>query len=122
MGVCLIILFFKINTTYLGTGDNIRHDNDHKIPRTTKEIYDLNRAVARKMEEVFVRKGVPVVPSLGELLQYSSYNLLTIGCPPAGNNDVWREQTHLFSPIYDLMPWCPCFAAHVKSNPLIVSV
>ncbi|KAI0269150.1 endopolyphosphatase [Gloeopeniophorella convolvens] len=41
------------------TGDNARHDNDRKLPRTMREIYELNR------------KGVPVVPSLG-------------------NNDVWR--------------------------------
>jgi len=35
------------------------------IPRTLDEIFDLNRAVAKKMEDVFVRKGIPVVPSLG---------------------------------------------------------
>ncbi|KAI5825266.1 hypothetical protein K523DRAFT_375771 [Schizophyllum commune Tattone D] len=54
------------------TGDNARHDNDRKTPRTLDEIYALNRAVAAKMERVFLRKGIPVVPSLG-------------------NNDVWRE-------------------------------
>ncbi|KAG1805680.1 uncharacterized protein BJ212DRAFT_1486239 [Suillus subaureus] len=47
------------------TGDNARHDNDHDIPRPLDEIYDLNRAVAKKMEHVFLRKGIPVVPSLG---------------------------------------------------------
>ncbi|KAL0950019.1 hypothetical protein HGRIS_010027 [Hohenbuehelia grisea] len=52
------------------TGDNARHDNDRKNPRTPTEIYDLNRAVAAKMERAFTRKGIPVVPSLG-------------------NNDVW---------------------------------
>ncbi|KAL0579696.1 Endopolyphosphatase [Marasmius crinis-equi] len=65
------------------TGDNARHDNDRKLPRTTFEIYDLNRAVAHKMKEVFSKKGIPVVPSLG-------------------NNDVWphvkypraRAQSH----------------------------
>ncbi|EIN10626.1 endopolyphosphatase [Punctularia strigosozonata HHB-11173 SS5] len=54
------------------TGDSARHDNDQKHPRTTDEIYDLNRAVAAKMEKVFTRRGIPVVPSLG-------------------NNDVWRK-------------------------------
>ncbi|KAG1836936.1 Metallo-dependent phosphatase-like protein [Suillus subalutaceus] len=53
------------------TGDNARHDNDHDIPRPLDEIFDLNRAVAKKMEHVFLRKGIPVVPSLG-------------------NNDIWR--------------------------------
>jgi endopolyphosphatase len=42
------------------------HDNDRKIPRTLKEIYDLNTMIAKEMENIFVRKGVPVVPSLGE--------------------------------------------------------
>ncbi|KDQ64518.1 hypothetical protein JAAARDRAFT_28155 [Jaapia argillacea MUCL 33604] len=52
------------------TGDNARHDNDRALPRTTKEIYDLNRVVARRMEDAFLSKGIPVIPSLG-------------------NNDVW---------------------------------
>ena len=42
------------------------HDNDRKIPRTLKEIYDLNTMIAKEMENIFVRKGVPVIPSLGE--------------------------------------------------------
>ncbi|KAG1768189.1 hypothetical protein EDD22DRAFT_844217 [Suillus occidentalis] len=56
------------------TGDNARssrHDEDHEIPRPLDEIVALNRAVAKKMEDVFLRKGIPVVPSLG-------------------NNDVWQ--------------------------------
>jgi len=52
------------------TGDNARHDNDRKLPRTPSEIYDLNRAVAAKMRKVFSNRNIPVVPSLG-------------------NNDVW---------------------------------
>jgi len=52
------------------TGDNARHDNDRKLPRTPDEIYDLNRAVAAKMEKIFTSRGIPVIPSLG-------------------NNDVW---------------------------------
>ncbi|TFK75900.1 endopolyphosphatase [Pluteus cervinus] len=47
------------------TGDNARHDNDRKLPRTPAEIYDLNRAVAKRMEEIFLSRGIPVVPSLG---------------------------------------------------------
>ncbi|KAG2077407.1 hypothetical protein BDR04DRAFT_1132179 [Suillus decipiens] len=66
------------------TGDNARHDEDHEIPRTLDEIFALNRAVAKKMEDVFLRKGIPVVPSLG-------------------NNDVWRpnEITDEFASIWD---------------------
>ncbi len=41
------------------------HDNDRKIPRTRKEIYDLNGMIATEMENIFLKKGVPVIPSLG---------------------------------------------------------
>ncbi|KAL1946769.1 hypothetical protein VTO73DRAFT_14873 [Trametes versicolor] len=61
------------------TGDSARHDNDRRHPRTTAEIYDLNRAMAKKMEHVFVRKGIPVVPSIG-------------------NNDVWPHNIMLPGP------------------------
>ena len=42
------------------------HDNDRKIPRTLKEIFDLNSMLAMKMEDIFLKKGVPVIPSLGK--------------------------------------------------------
>ena len=42
-----------------------RHDEDNKIPRTTDEIYSLNRAVANKMEKIFLNNGIPVIPSIG---------------------------------------------------------
>ena len=42
-----------------------RHDNDRKMPRTTAEIYDLNRALSKKMEDIFVKQGIPVIPSIG---------------------------------------------------------
>ncbi|KAG2152251.1 Metallo-dependent phosphatase-like protein [Suillus cothurnatus] len=58
------------------TGDNVRHDEDREIPRKLDEIFAVNRAVAKKMEDVFLRKGIPVVPSLG-------------------NNDVWRKFLYL---------------------------
>ncbi|KAG6919426.1 hypothetical protein DXG01_006309 [Tephrocybe rancida] len=66
------------------TGDNARHDNDPKVPRTPDEIYGLNRAMSAKMKEVFTNKGIPVVPSLG-------------------NNDVWRPNsiTNEFAKIWD---------------------
>ncbi|KAI1786520.1 Metallo-dependent phosphatase-like protein [Ganoderma leucocontextum] len=61
------------------TGDSARHDNDRKRPRTTAEIYGSNRAMAGKMEEVFVRRGIPVVPSIG-------------------NNDVWPHNIMMPGP------------------------
>ncbi|KAF6762120.1 endopolyphosphatase [Ephemerocybe angulata] len=67
------------------TGDSARHDNDHQLPRTPDEIFDLNRAVTAKMESVFTHRGIPVVPSLG-------------------NNDIWRKCSSLasFLTIWDL--------------------
>ncbi|KAG6821271.1 hypothetical protein H0H93_002381 [Arthromyces matolae] len=66
------------------TGDNARHDNDPKMPRTPSEIHMLNRAVAAKMKQVFSSKGIPVVPSLG-------------------NNDIWRPNsiTNEFAKIWE---------------------
>ncbi|KAH9938626.1 uncharacterized protein B0H18DRAFT_1081217 [Fomitopsis serialis] len=63
--------------------DFVVHDSDRKRPRTTNEIYMLNRAMARRMEEVFLSKGIPVIPSIG-------------------NNDVWRPNsvTSEFSSIW----------------------
>ena len=43
-----------------------RHDIDRKNPRTPRNIYDLNRVIAKRMEEVFLSKGIPVVPTIGE--------------------------------------------------------
>lgn len=42
-----------------------RHDSDRKRPRTTNEIYTFNRAMAKRMEEVFLSRGIPVIPSIG---------------------------------------------------------
>lgn len=61
------------------TGDSARHDNDDKIPRPLSEVYELNRAVAEKMKQVFSSKGIPVVPTIG-------------------NNDVWPHNTLLPGP------------------------
>lgn len=78
-----------------------RHDNDRRRPRTTAEIYALNRAMAEKMEEVFLRKGIPVVPSIGTSSFYLNVLSIYEGCPPwvrsfAGNNDVWRRSASSF--------------------------
>lgn len=73
------------------TGDNARHDNDHDIPRPLDEIYDLNRAVAKKMEHVFLRKGIPVVPSLGNN-DIWPHNRLS-----AGPNKIFEEFSSIWS-------------------------
>ncbi|KAG1877519.1 Metallo-dependent phosphatase-like protein [Suillus subluteus] len=73
------------------TGDNARHDNDHDIPRPLDEIFDLNRAVAKKMEHVFLRKGIPVVPSLGnnDIWPHNSLS--------AGPNKIFEEFSSIWS-------------------------
>ncbi|PGG96062.1 hypothetical protein AJ79_09750 [Helicocarpus griseus UAMH5409] len=54
------------------TGDSARHDNDEKIPRTEKEILDMNQLLANQLRDVFSKsdgnkKGirVPIVPTIG---------------------------------------------------------
>lgn len=61
------------------TGDSARHDNDRKLPRTLKEIYQLNRVLARRMEAIFTKRGIPVIPSIG-------------------NNDVWPHNIMMPGP------------------------
>lgn len=73
------------------TGDNARHDNDDDIPRPLDEIYDLNRAVAKKMEHVFLSKGIPVVPSLGNN-DIWPHNRLS-----AGPNEIFEEFSSIWS-------------------------
>lgn len=69
------------------TGDNVRHDNDRRFPRTESNIFDMNERVSELMYETFKKEHprggpqrqleVPLVPSLG-------------------NNDVFPH--NLFSP------------------------
>ena len=45
------------------TGDSARHDNDNRVPRSSKEIFELNRWVLSQLESAF--PGVPLVPTVG---------------------------------------------------------
>ncbi|WVF68665.1 hypothetical protein IAT40_003436 [Kwoniella sp. CBS 6097] len=51
------------------TGDNARHDIDRELPRSPREIFDLNRMMVGKMVDTF-GTDIPIVPSIG-------------------NNDIW---------------------------------
>ena len=53
-----------------------RHDNDRKNPRTPKNIYDLNRVIAKRMEEIFLSRGIPVVPTIGGCSKYPLCDLI----------------------------------------------
>ncbi|THH33616.1 hypothetical protein EUX98_g608 [Antrodiella citrinella] len=68
------------------TGDSARHDNDRKLPRTTKEIYGLNRAVSRKMEAAFSSKGIPVIPSIAHNIMMPGPNDVTFEF-----SSIWRS-------------------------------
>ena len=45
--------------------------------------------LAREMENIFIKKGIPVVPSLGEFtsIYMSGMSLIALA---SGNNDIWR--------------------------------
>lgn len=97
------------------TGDSARHDNDEDIPRTEKEIVDLNRMVVHKFVEVFGKDDnlddpdptndfvVPIVPTFGnnDILPHNIFE-------PGPNRwtrdyaDIWRKfipeaQRHSFA-------------------------
>nr|XP_019009111.1 endopolyphosphatase [Kwoniella pini CBS 10737]OCF47892.1 endopolyphosphatase [Kwoniella pini CBS 10737] len=60
------------------TGDNARHDIDRSLPRTTNEIFKLNRMVVSKMIDAF-GTDIPIVPSIG-------------------NNDIWPHNVMAAGP------------------------
>lgn len=91
------------------TGDNIRHDNDRRIPRTEAEIFDMNSRVAENFHDIFHGDAldprhydVPVVPSLGNNDVYP-HNLFAPG-PTLQTREIWniwqnfipQEQLHIF--------------------------
>ncbi|KAK6201710.1 phosphate metabolism transcription is regulated by PHO system [Scheffersomyces amazonensis] len=64
------------------TGDNVRHDNDRRYPRTELNIFEMNEEVSDLMYETFKHDSDP--------------NLLVDLIPSLGNNDVYPH--NLFSP------------------------
>jgi hypothetical protein len=58
------------------------------------------------MKEIFTDKGIPVVPSLGEII------VTCEACPtnsmiavPPGNNDVWRKLVVITFLLYLMIPF-----------------
>jgi endopolyphosphatase len=92
------------------TGDNIRHDNDRRFPRTEAKIFEMNRIVADKFHDVFHGDDeldprnfvVPVIPSLGNNDVYP-HNLFSPG-PTLQTRELWaiwqnfvpEKQLHIF--------------------------
>lgn len=96
------------------TGDSARHDNDEAIPRTEKEVLDLNRFLVEKFVEVLGKPDnindtdptndliVPVIPTIGNN-DILPHNVLAPGPNywTRAYTDMWRnfipeEQRHAF--------------------------
>lgn len=69
------------------TGDNIRHDNDRRVPRTERQIFDLNSKMANKLYKMF-----KVVNSLDPM----EFDVQII--PSLGNNDVFPHNMFSLGP------------------------
>ena len=69
------------------TGDNIRHDNDRKHPRTEAQIFDMNNIVADKMTELL---------SAGNEDDPRDFDVSVI--PSLGNNDVFPHNMFALGP------------------------
>ncbi|GAW05350.1 vacuolar endopolyphosphatase [Lentinula edodes] len=101
------------------TGDNARHENDRKIPRTTNEIYELNGSIANRMNEIFTMKGIPVVPSLGNNDIYP-HNILAPG-PNSITNEFYKIwQAFIPFPYQQAFQRGAYFAVEVVPNALAV--
>ena len=96
------------------TGDSARHDNDEHIPRTDKEVLDLNQYMVDKVFEVFGKPDnindpdptnhlvIPVIPTFGNN-DMLPHNVLAAGPNKwtASYSKMWRsfipeEQRHGF--------------------------
>lgn len=94
------------------TGDSARHDNDEDIPRTEKQVVELNKLMVAKFVEVFGKEDndddptndftIPIVPNFGnnDILPHNIFN-------PGPNRwtrkylEIWRklipeDQRHVF--------------------------
>ncbi|OXG95688.1 endopolyphosphatase [Cryptococcus neoformans A2-102-5] len=91
------------------TGDNARHDIDRKIPRTPREIFDLNRMIVDRMLDTFGR-DMPIVPSIGNNDIYP-HNVLA-----AGPNRITEEFLRIWK------HFIPSEAAHVFERGAYFSV
>lgn len=90
------------------TGDNVRHDNDNRYPRTLKQIYASNEFMGIKMQEIFGSdkyspEFIPVIPTVGNNDVYP-HNIMFAG-PNSKTistyKSMWKtwippEQSHTF--------------------------
>lgn len=102
------------------TGDNVRHDNDNRYPRTLKQIYSSNDFMVRKMQDIFgadkyADNFIPVVPTVGNNDVYP-HNIMFAGPSSktiSNYKAMWKlwvppEQSHTFDRgAYFHMPVAP---------------
>ncbi|KAL7267386.1 Endopolyphosphatase [Rhizina undulata] len=73
------------------TGDSARHDNDVNLPRSEKQIFDLNQQMVNKMIEVFGKSE-----NLGD--DDPTNDLLVPIVPTLGNNDIMPHNIMMAGP------------------------
>lgn len=83
------------------TGDNVRHDNDRRNPRTEMQILDMNDQVSRKMHRVFSDPNsdnprdfdVTLIPSIGNNDVFP-HNMFALG-PTLQTREYYRIWSHM---------------------------
>lgn len=114
------------------TGDNIRHDNDRRYPRTEDHIFNMNQLVADLMIDHFPH--IPIIPSIGNNDVYP-HNLFSHGSTlqtrefyKIWKNFIPQSQLHVFNKgVYFFKEVIPGNLAVIslntlylfKSNPLV---
>ncbi|KAJ3778876.1 endopolyphosphatase [Lentinula raphanica] len=101
------------------TGDNARHENDHKIPRTMNELYEMNDALTKRMNDIFTRRGIPVIPSLGNNDIYP-HNIFGPGPNHITNEFLEIWQSFIPFPYHQVFRQGAYFAVEVVPNALAV--
>ncbi|KAG8966443.1 Endopolyphosphatase [Tulasnella sp. 419] len=99
------------------TGDSARHDNDHLLPRSPDEIYELNRQTVARMDAIFVPRGVPVVPTMGNNDLYP-HNIMFHGPNKVTNEylSIWKN--HIPFPSYQVFHRGAYFSREIIPNHL----
>ncbi|RGP79085.1 ppn1-vacuolar endopolyphosphatase [Fusarium longipes] len=87
------------------TGDTARHDSDEKRPRSSSQVLDMNRKIAKKVVKTFSDDGalaIPVIPTFGNN-DFLPHNIFYPGPNKwlQAYSSIWRrfipeEQRHSF--------------------------
>lgn len=88
------------------TGDTARHDSDEKRPRSSTQVLDMNRKIAKKVVKTFSDDGaltIPIIPTFGNN-DFLPHNIFYPGPNKwlSAYSSIWRrfipeEQRHSFN-------------------------